>query len=82
MGKLRHREETHPQVLYSKGRLPPETGIRLVGLGHSLIKVTQRLAWAVEFLNIPSHPERAGDGREQAEGKEEEKQETWGKRKR
>lgn len=57
-------------------------GIRRVGLGHSLIKVTQRLAWAVEFLNIPSHPERAGDGREQAEGKEEEKQETWGERKR
>jgi hypothetical protein len=42
-------------------------------------KVTQWLAWAAEFLNIPLHPERAGNG-EGAEGKEEEKQETWEKR--
>ena len=52
------------------------------GAGALFNQMTQRLAWAVEFLNIPSHPERAGNRREQAEGKEEEKQETWGKRKR
>lgn len=60
----------------------PRQGIREVRPGHFLIKVTQRLAWAAEFLNIPSHPERAGDGGSKQRGKKEEKQETWGKRKR
>lgn len=70
-----------PQVPW-QGRAATQDRQQASGAGALFNKVTQRLAWAVEFLNIPSHPEREGDGREQAKGKEEEKQETWGKRKR
>lgn len=81
-GKLRHRAGNPHQVPW-QGEAPPKTGIRRIGPGHILIKVTQRLAGVgCGISKHPLYPERAGSGRRQAEGKEEAKQETWGKRKR
>ena len=56
-----------------------QQGIREVGPDHFLIKVTQRLAWAAEFLNIPSHPERAGDGESKQREKRKKNKKLGGK---